>query len=224
MPNVTKTETLRDLSFGNQVAEEEREFLSSYFVRTQAWDRIFNGDIDIVYGQKGAGKSAIYVLISDSADDLFDRGILLIAAENPRGSPAFGDLKNAPPTSEREFVAVWKLYFASLIARALEDYKISNSHSQRARAILAEHGLAAPVESNLASILRSVRTFVLRMLSPKTIEGTIHTSTSGDVQGYTGKITFDEPDLGDKARGVVSVDNLLEMASSALGDAGSSGL
>jgi len=50
MSAVTKTEALRDLTFGNQVAEEERELLGSYFVRTQAWERIFNGDIDIVYG------------------------------------------------------------------------------------------------------------------------------------------------------------------------------
>ena len=41
-------EVLRKLSFGNQVAEEERDTLKDYFVKTQAWDRINNGDIDIL--------------------------------------------------------------------------------------------------------------------------------------------------------------------------------
>jgi hypothetical protein len=45
-----KREVIRKLSFGNQVAEEERETLKDYFVKTQAWDRINNGDIDIIYG------------------------------------------------------------------------------------------------------------------------------------------------------------------------------
>jgi hypothetical protein len=56
-------------------------YLRDYFVRTQAWERIYNGEIDVIYGPKGAGKSALYVLIQDHQDDLFDRNILLVAAE-----------------------------------------------------------------------------------------------------------------------------------------------
>ena len=42
------------------------------------------GDIDIVYGTKGAGKSALYALLLSKNGDLFDKNILLIAAENLR--------------------------------------------------------------------------------------------------------------------------------------------
>src|SRR5262245_13693993 len=125
-----KRAALRNITFGNQVAEEEKEALKDYFVKTQAWDRIHKGEIDIIYGPKGAGKSALYLLIQDSADEFFDRGVLLIAAENPQGAPAFKNLDIDPPTSEREFVAIWKLYFLSLLGQAFDDYGISNQHSK----------------------------------------------------------------------------------------------
>ncbi|MCJ2111426.1 hypothetical protein MKK64_09500 [Methylobacterium sp. E-025] len=100
--NNLKKDLVRQISFGNQVAEEERENLQEYFVVTQAWERVYAGEVDVVYGPKGSGKSAIYVLIQDHADALFDKGILLIAAENPQSSPAFKGLLVDPPQTERE--------------------------------------------------------------------------------------------------------------------------
>jgi ABC-type multidrug transport system fused ATPase/permease subunit len=106
----SKKQALRQLNFGNQVAEEERDVLRDYFVKTQAWDKIVGGEIDIVYGPKGSGKSALYVLLQDETNDLFDRGVLLVSGENPRGTPAFKDLVSEPPTTERDFISIWKLY------------------------------------------------------------------------------------------------------------------
>jgi hypothetical protein len=83
---------LNELDFGNQVAEDEKDTLRSYFVETNSWKQIYKGDIDIVYGAKGAGKSAIYVLIQEHRLELTKRGIILQPAENVRGDPAFKDL------------------------------------------------------------------------------------------------------------------------------------
>jgi hypothetical protein len=58
-----KLELLRNLSFGARVAEEETAELAKYFVETDQWNRIFRGEIDIIQGDKGAGKSAIYSLL-----------------------------------------------------------------------------------------------------------------------------------------------------------------
>ncbi len=77
---------LKQLSFGARVAEEETAGLASYFVETDQWNRIFRGEIDIVRGEKGAGKSAIYALLVTKTDDFFDKNILLITAERPRGA------------------------------------------------------------------------------------------------------------------------------------------
>jgi hypothetical protein len=81
MSKPSKLEILKGMSFGNPVAEEEQEALANYFVETNTWDEIFDGKVDVVYGPKGSGKSAIYLLIQSYSDSLFDKGILLIPAE-----------------------------------------------------------------------------------------------------------------------------------------------
>jgi hypothetical protein len=76
--------------------------------------------------QKGSGKSALYYLLLSRSTELFDRNILLVAGENPRGATAFRDLVTDPPATEREFIRLWKLYIASLLDNDLADYGIRN--------------------------------------------------------------------------------------------------
>jgi hypothetical protein len=64
-------ELLKQMSFGARVAEDEVTELARYFVETDQWSRIFNGDVDIIRGEKGAGKSAIYSLLLARNDKLF---------------------------------------------------------------------------------------------------------------------------------------------------------
>jgi hypothetical protein len=89
---VDKKSLLKQLSFGARVAEDESDELAGYFVETDQWRRIIAGDVDVIYGPKGSGKSAIYSLMNSREDDLFDKRILIVAAENPRGATAFRDL------------------------------------------------------------------------------------------------------------------------------------
>jgi len=100
---------LKTISFGERVAEDEIGALAGYFVETDQWDRILKGEIDVVRGEKGSGKSAIYSLLIARADELFDKGILLTTGENPRGATVFQDLISQPPTTEQEFIGLWKL-------------------------------------------------------------------------------------------------------------------
>ncbi len=108
--------TLQEATFGSRVAEEEGEQLRSYFVETEQWRKVFAGDVDVIYGSKGAGKSALYSLLIGQKETLrLGRRIVFVAAENPRGTPAFRDLAEDPPTSEEEFRNLWKLYFLRLL-------------------------------------------------------------------------------------------------------------
>src|SRR5438128_1812460 len=91
---------LRSLNFGERVAEEEGA-LENYFVETNQWAKIAQGQVDIIYGPKGSGKSALYYLLLKKQAELKRRGIELIAGENPRGETAFRALVADPPTSER---------------------------------------------------------------------------------------------------------------------------
>jgi hypothetical protein len=56
-----RLDLLKQMSFGSQVAEDEVNALASYFVETNQWARIANGEIDIIRGEKGAGKEASHL-------------------------------------------------------------------------------------------------------------------------------------------------------------------
>src|ERR1700722_10577731 len=57
---MTKHDILAATTFGQRIAEEEADELVSYFVETDQWQKVISGDVDVVYGPKGSGKSALY--------------------------------------------------------------------------------------------------------------------------------------------------------------------
>src|SRR5437868_6602162 len=150
---------LKQLSFGARVAEEETADLAGYFVETDQWNRIFRGEIDIVRGEKGAGKSAIYALLVTKTNDFFDKNILLITAERPRGTPVFKELIPDPPTTEVEFVGLWKLYILTLIAQTMRDFGVRNPSGQTVISTLEEQRLLERTY-DFNSVLRLVRDYV----------------------------------------------------------------
>src|ERR1700728_5473328 len=133
-----KHDLVKTVSFGQRVAEEERDDLASYFVETEQWRRVWKGDVDVVFAPKGGGKSAIYSMLVSRETDLFDRRIILAAGENPTGTPAFNEVNISPPTSETEFVNIWKLYFLTLVAQVFYEFDIRGSESKRLLTTLRE--------------------------------------------------------------------------------------
>jgi hypothetical protein len=65
-----KQRVLQDLTLGSRIAEDEAGELGTYFVETEQWRRVWMGDVDVVYGPKGSGKSAIYSTLGAREDDL----------------------------------------------------------------------------------------------------------------------------------------------------------
>ena len=66
----TRARILSKASFGNRIAEEEIDHLQSYFVETEQWRKVLSGDVDIVFGAKGSGKSALYSLLVAQKEQL----------------------------------------------------------------------------------------------------------------------------------------------------------
>ncbi|WKA29760.1 P-loop ATPase, Sll1717 family [Bradyrhizobium roseum] len=210
-----KRDVLHDLSFGNQIAEEEKDTLKDYFVQTSSWQKILRGEIDVIYGPKGAGKSAIYVLIQDYVDYLFDKNVLLVSAEHIRGDPAFKSLTLDPPTSEREFTNIWKLYFLTLIARALDDYGMKGASIEQLRTVLSENGLLASKSTTLGAILKLVQTYVRKYSNPSAVEGGVQVSAEG-MPKFSGKLTFEDTTPENEKKGFVSIDQLFNLANQSL--------
>jgi hypothetical protein len=188
-----KLDLLRKMSFGVQVAEDEVNELAGYFVETNQWARIAKGEIDIIRGEKGAGKSAIYSLLMTKIGDFFDRGILLVAAENPRGATVFKDLVADPPTSESEFVVLWKLYALTIIAQQLREYNVKGAHAERVYRALEDAKLLEK-EFSLTGVLRSVHEYARRVVKAEAIEGGIKLDPHTQMPvGIAGKIVLREP-------------------------------
>lgn len=210
-----KLTVLRSINFGQRVAEEEIEVLASYFVETDHWHRLYSGEVDIVYGPKGSGKSALYSLLVARSSDFFDRNIVLAPAENPRGTPVFRDLVLDPPVSEREFIGLWKLYFASLLHHVFTDYGVNGPEAGQLETALQREGLIS-VGFSLQSLLKAVWDYARRAIRPESVEASIAVSNTGQPVGFSGKITFGEPSAEEARAGSVSVDRLLSLADTAL--------
>jgi len=217
---MNKHEILRSVSFGERVAEEETDVLSTYFVETDQWLRLFRGELDVIYGPKGSGKSALYSLLLAKSGELFDRNIVLVAGENPRGATAFRNLATDPPVSEREFVGLWKLYIASLLHDALAEFGIRNEPSGQLEEALMREGLVKGALT-LAGLLQTVFGYIRRALRPQAVEGTVNLDPVTQLpKGFTGKITFSEPEGPTADPELRSVDKLLQLANDALLRAG----
>lgn len=159
-------ELLRKTNFGSSIAEEEQAHLKHYFVQTHLWTEVREGQIDIILGDKGSGKSAIFLLLrEDQLDMTARRNIYLVAAENPRGDAAFKNLVEDPPADEREIEIVWRVYFLVLIAKFLESRKPDHQDYHKLFRALVNAGLMDHPLSSLGSILWSVRRVVSQIRS-----------------------------------------------------------
>ncbi|MBI1683625.1 P-loop ATPase, Sll1717 family [Caulobacter hibisci] len=57
---ITKGNLLAELSIGDPTAENELQTLAAYYVRTDQYGRASRGEVNMVVGRKGAGKTALF--------------------------------------------------------------------------------------------------------------------------------------------------------------------
>lgn len=213
---MTRKELLENITFGESIAELEAEKLKSYFLQTEFWRSVRNGKNDIVYGAKGAGKSAIYMSLVNDTDNLFDESILVSLAENPQGSTAFATLKNEPPTSETDFIRLWKLYFLVIASRVIDEYKMQDKAALKLRQILIDCNLI-PAQNKLASFLKTCYDFVKSFVNGKEISTTAEVDPlTGMYSGQKFSLSFGEPSKSDFDNGLIPVEYAFELLNQSL--------
>lgn len=210
---------LKETSFGSSVAEDERADLGKYFVKSEQWTNLLSGDIDVIFGPKGSGKSALYSELLSQEEYLKKRSIILVNAENPTGEPVFKSVIVEPTPTLDVFRNIWKLYFVVLIGRAFLDEKIENEKASNILSLLGKYKLLTP-EKNLKTLLKGVWDYVLSLMSPESYEiGLEIDPVTQQPSGVKGKITLKEPSANDITKGYQSIDNLLSLCNSALSSA-----
>ena len=106
-------EALQTLDLGKSVAEFD-DALERYFIETNAFRELVRDRIDIIAGDKGTGKTAIYRILQKkygSIDEL--KKVEVIAAFNPSGNPIFQQLTTRDVLSELDYNHLWKAYLLS---------------------------------------------------------------------------------------------------------------
>ncbi|MDT7838079.1 P-loop ATPase, Sll1717 family [Aquabacterium sp. OR-4] len=203
------------ITFGDRVAENESQDLSAYFIKTEHWEKVRSGKADIIFGAKGAGKSALYTLLFKESDLLRQEGTTLISAEKPVGQTVFSEIKNSPPTTEVEFVTLWKIYICQLIIQQLQETENCAGKAADVKNKLVEAGLIQE-KNTLKRLVNSAMAFARRIINVESFEG----GAAPDGSLVTGKITFRTPTAENHRLGYVSVDELLEILNEYLTDRG----
>ncbi|WP_329005262.1 hypothetical protein OHA18_17985 [Kribbella sp. NBC_00709] len=213
-------QVVQSISLGSRVAEEERDDLSNYFVETENWRKVYHGEADVIFAPKGGGKSAIYSMLMARESDFFDRGILLATAENPSGGTAFAEVEKEPPTSEAEFIGLWKVYFLTIIAQTLEAYDLTSAPAMQLLAKLEEAELLPPGNAARRQLVRRAMDYVKSFFRPPaSIEATVTIDPTTGAPTFVPKITFVEPSTEQRKSGTLFIDELFDLAEQALYDA-----
>ena len=213
-------EVLAALNFRSRVAEEEGVELEAYFVETDQWNRVFRGEVDIVYGAKGSGKSAIYSLIKAKSNELRVRGIEVLPLENVRGKAVFSKITTDPLTSEAEFRSLWKTCFLLEIARFFRLNKVQNQSSKWLLDVLEDADLIS-IPKTVHGLVKRSKRMLGRLFKAEAIEpGLKIDPQTGAVEGISCKISMREEGLDEAGKNFVTLEELLSAADKALAGAG----
>lgn len=183
-------DVLRELDLGSSVAEFD-EALEKYFVENEAFHSLIEGKIDIVAGDKGTGKTALYKIVQkrySSIDAL--KGIEIVAGFNPAGDPIFQRLVKEQTLNEGQYASLWKTYLLSLVGNwLLESFgEDASSKCTRLGALLRDTNLRSKDELP-STIFSKIVNFLFR--KPASAEVQFTCSETG-IPIVTPKVTFTE--------------------------------
>ena len=105
---------LKKMKVGNGVAEFD-DSLERYFVETEVFRSIVDNRYDIIAGDKGTGKTALFKILRQRYTTLTALDdVEIVPAFNLQGSPIFARLNEDEPYSEAQYSTLWKGYFLAL--------------------------------------------------------------------------------------------------------------
>jgi hypothetical protein len=108
-------DALRKLDLGSSVAEFDQQ-LETYFVETQSFLDLIENRRDIIAGDKGTGKTAIFKILHRRYTSLPAlRNTIVVPAFNPSGNPIFQALAEKEAMEEPEYNRFWKAYILSIV-------------------------------------------------------------------------------------------------------------
>lgn len=174
-------QVLQDLDLGSSVAEHD-DLLAQHFVETSTFRQVVEGRVDIIAGDKGTGKTAIFRILHERYTSYPELGdVEVVPAFNPAGAPIFQRLLETETLSEDQYTGVWKAYFVSLAGNWILNFfgeHLTEDMKELDR-VLVQADLRSADET--PQTIFSKIFYRLRRLIPriKSIEGTASSSQDG---------------------------------------------
>ena len=185
------SELLKEINLGSSVAEYD-EALSTYFLRTGPFNDLVTDRADILAGDKGTGKSAIFKILADSKQSVAELNqIDVLPAFNPAGEPIFQRLTAEAPLSEAEYTALWKTYIFSFIGNWLVDngQGLASDSLTRVEKILDESQLRTS-QNDAPTVFERIIRFVREKIdNVRSVEGGMSFTPEG-IPIFTSKFEF----------------------------------
>lgn len=177
---VNVKDILRMLDLGSSVAEFDRS-LEKYFVENEAFHALINDEADVIAGDKGTGKTAVYRVLQKRFGSIEKlKGVEVLAGFNPAGNPIFQKLVQQPALTEGQYVSVWKAYVLSLIGNWIIEIAGENQSENFAALakLLIDTGLRSrddKPETIFSKLINSLQ----KVLAPKKAEIEMTLSETG---------------------------------------------
>lgn len=114
---ITYEELLRSLKLGNSIAEFDI-ILDDARVSTPTFEGVIRDEYDIVTGRKGAGKTAIFRIVTHELSSFYlrEHNTIILNGVNGSGESIFNHFReHFGKFDEQQFENFWKLYLITLI-------------------------------------------------------------------------------------------------------------
>ena len=210
-------EILQKIQFGNPVAEYDTD-LQHYFLRTNIFRHVVSGSAEVIAGDKGTGKTAIYQHLRYSYKQIPElNGVELIAGFNLSGEPLFRRLGDEKILTEGQYVSLWKMYLLSLAGNwLLKKFRGQRSANlTKVENLLSKIGLLT-VDDSAGSVFSRLMGWLRLNLTPKAVGMDVSFNEFG-IPIFTPKIELGKADTQDEPYlEIISHSEAFEILNSAL--------
>lgn len=215
---ITVKNLLRKLDVGSSVAEHDRD-LERYFVETATFRQLIEDRGDIVAGDKGTGKTALYRILKERYARIPElNNVEVVPAFNPQGAPIFQRIMETDALDEGQYIGVWKAYFLSLAGNwllTLHEGDFS-PNLERLDTLLKGVGLRS-ADDTAQTIFSQLVSHLKRFFGPKAAEQTVSFTQDG-MPIITHRVEFEEKPPVATTDGLVRHDDALRLLNEALAE------
>ncbi len=209
---------VRRIDLGNSVAEFDNE-LEKYFVETEPFRALVEGRVDVIAGDKGTGKTALYKILVERYGAIPElSAVEIVTAFNPTGNPVFQRLAQQEKLTEPQYVTVWKAYILSLTGNwLLELYDDAPTDKMRELDELLKRTGLRSADDSASTIFSKIMNVVSRIL-PSSAEVQFTLSETG-IPIVVPKVAFTRSEATGKRAPEVPHEEALSLLNAALGEA-----